>query len=272
MISKTVVVLVALACWSAVSADAMSLNLFEEGNLNTNLGFNFKAFSQQMKELSDKMENLQNEMQENIQQMKVDTNEMNKKMEDYQAMDARNLTVRIQPNGTDSVYNFGGCFCKSLKCECCGLIDELSKNPTCYELKYLKNTMSVDILAKNETFGKLSSLDVKNVCDEKVCLHFYNVIQSSDKNSFKGCLDINLVEDKSVNVRLGCFRMENDTQKFTRNLMSVRKGGKTIFYNQVNEVVNSKDMNGLDMGMFVNFSRFGSFNNVIMNVNVNDAM
>ena len=114
-------------------------------------------------------------------------------------------------------------------------------------------------------------MDVKDVCDKKVCLHFYNVIQSSYKDSLKGCLDINLVEDESVKVRLGCFRMEKDTQKFTRNLMSVRTGDMTIFYNQVNEVVNSENMNGLDKGMFVNFSRFGGFNSII-NVNVNDAM
>lgn len=272
MISKTVVIFFVLTCWMAVSADAMSLNMFEEGNLNANLGFNFKVFSQQMKELSDKMENLQNEMQENLQQMEVEKSEMSKKMEEYQLLDERNLTVRIQPNGTDSVYNFGGCFCKNFKCECCGLVDELSEKPTCYILTYLKNTTSINILSMNETFGELSSLSLKDVCDEKVCLHFYNVIHNSNTNSFKGCVDIELVENKSVKVRLGCFRMENDTQKFTRNLMSVHSDNKTIFYNQMNEVVNSKDMNGLDMGMFVNFSRFGGFNSIIMNVNVNDAM
>ncbi len=109
---------------------------------------------------------------------------------------------------------------------------------------------------------------VKDVCDKTVCLHFYNVIQSSDKSSIKGCLDINLVETESVKVRLGCFGMRNDSQKFTRNLMSVRRGDKTIFYNQVNQVAKSEDMDGLDTSMFVNFSRFGGFNSII-NVNVN---
>ncbi len=125
MISKTVILLATVACWAAVSVDAMSLNVFGEG---ANLGFNFNSFSQQMKELSEKMVNMQIEMEKNLKQMEVDRTDMTNKIETYQMMDARNLTLRIQPNGTESIYNFGGCFCKDLECECCGLIDELSES------------------------------------------------------------------------------------------------------------------------------------------------
>lgn len=252
----------------AISANAMNLDMFgdafEDGFED---GSFMKGFNAEMKKFNEHMELVKDEMAKGLAKIEHDSEVLANRIEEIQAMNATNLTKKISVNGSDdsvSVYNFGGCYCVDLECECCGLVDQLSEEPECIKMSYSTAEKKVPILHKNEKLENLSVFDIKDICADKFCLHFYNIIQKM--TSLKGCVDLKVV-DTDVQVRLGCFRMDNGNQMFSRNLMSVRNGNETTFYNQMNQWVDTDKMEGLDMGTFINFNKSGRFNNLIMNVN-----
>ncbi len=100
--TRTIILLVALI---VVSTDAMS--------------FDFDSFSKQMAKMAEDLKKMG-------EKMTNESIEMTKDMENFEKMDARNLTLKIQQN--DTMVYLGGCFCKNFECECCGFIDQLSEN------------------------------------------------------------------------------------------------------------------------------------------------
>jgi hypothetical protein len=259
MFANTLILVTFLAV-SATTINAMNLNMFEDGSF-------MQGFNEDMKKFNQHMEMVKDEMNKVAVKMKHDKQVLETRIEEIQSMNATDLTKMIRVNETDSVsvYNFGGCYCMNLECECCGIVDKLSEEPECFKMSYARAEMNVPILHSNVTLGSLSVFDIKDICADKFCLHFYNIIHKI--SGLKGCVDLKVV-DTDVQVRIGCFRMEEHNQMFNRNLMSVRNGNETVFYNQMNQWVNTDKMEGVDMGTFINFNKFGSFSSLIMNVNV----
>lgn len=244
--------LVLFALMAISGNNAMNINVFDNGNF-------MQGFNEEMEKFTHRMDLLKDEMANQMEKMENDRERLTNRIEEIQNMNATDLAMKIEVNTTGSVYHFGGCYCMGVECECCGIVDELSTETICFTMNYSEGEMNIPVMQKNETLGQLSVLDIKDICTDRYCLHFYNVMQKM--NSLKGCMDLKLV-DSDVQARIGCFRMDKDNQKFSRNLMSVRTGNATVFYNQMNQEVNATEMEGLDMNSFVDFNKWGSFNSL----------
>jgi len=186
-------------------------------------------------------------------------------------------------NSSDMHYNFGGCECNGLVCTCCALV-EINEDKSDYKMKknqsvclsYTYKDTQFFIKAKEDIFKTepldktISAYKLSDVCYDSAsfCLHFYNTVVSSDRQSFTGCSDIIYKSGKFdvAQIKLGCFRMALGSKLFVREIVSFHnKTQPAIYMSQENTQVTLQDSLVLPKFMVTVFSSFN--NGSIVSIN-----
>lgn len=186
--------------------------------------------------------------------------EMFSEHEKLKNLTSAELAFKKEFKNESTSFEFGGCDCKNYTCSCCGLIEELSESPVCYQYAFQTSDEKLKILLNEIVVGNVLMNEIKNdVCDDSdnLCLHFYDMKYDNDNVTLSGCSDIK-IKSKDIQVKLGCYKMGLGITSYKRNLISIHTQEASEFLNENHRSTNNDLVTMLDKEYFVNFETFKS--------------
>jgi hypothetical protein len=242
-----------------------------------NFGNVGNMFGQEFQNGMLSLQNSMNSLKSNMENMNIEFKNIRNRT--YTIDDLASV-ISLKDNENSSYHNTGGCSCVNLTCLCCAHleIDQLDLNQTaCLSLTYLSSDAGVrtQFSVNNVTYFN-QTISVSNpppACVNvpefeeaaSLCLIFYDMILRN--SSLSGCLDViaKLAGAEVARLKVSCFQTAPNSKFYQQNIITSRKSGNVINYNQFNSDSNLNPNLVLQKVSIINDNLFSSSSNSLLN-------
>lgn len=152
--------------------------------------------------------------------------------------------------GLGERYNYGGCACQMISCQCCAKFEIAYGDNVCSSLTFNVTSGMMDVDWElspifNETFAETFSVRMpKTNCyeiinNQTLCTTFYDFVVADDNSMVNGCMEISVKNSNSstlANMKIGCFNMVYAAghSYYAKDIVSVHSSNGDRFVSRFN--------------------------------------